>query len=61
MLQQLNEKSSEIGSQMNLSQTKIMTNVDLDTHNLLSDIFTSQIEIRCGHQTTEIKRRIGIA
>ena len=39
MLQQLNEEASKVGLKMNLSKTKVMTNIDDDRDIKISDTF----------------------
>src|ERR1700761_3580759 len=69
-LQQLNEESSKIGLKMNLSNTKIMTNIDDDRDIKIGDTVIERVDnyIYLGHklklslnnQTAEIRRRIGL-
>jgi hypothetical protein len=71
MLQQLNEESSKIGLKMNLSKTKVMTNIDDDRDIKIGDTVIERVDsyVYLGHklklgldnQTAEIKRRIGLA
>jgi hypothetical protein len=70
MLQQLNEESSKIGLKMNLSKTKIMTNIDDDRDIKIGDTVIERVDsyVYLGHklklgldnQTAEIRRRIGL-
>ena len=70
MLQQLNDESSKIGLKMNLSKTKIMTNIDDDRDIKIGDTVIERVDnyIYLGHklklgldnQTAEIRRRIGL-
>jgi hypothetical protein len=71
MLQQLNEESSKVGLKMNLSKTKVMTNIDDDRDIKIGDTVIERVDsyVYLGHklklgldnQTAEIKRRIGLA
>ena len=70
MLQQLNEESSKIGLKMNLSKTKVMTNIDDDRDIKIGDTIIERVDsyVYLGHklklgldnQTAEVKRRIGL-
>lgn len=71
MLQQLNEEASKVGLKMNLSKTKIMTNIDDDSEIKIGDTVIERVDscVYLGHklklgldnQTAEVKRRIGLA
>ena len=70
MLQQLNEESSKVGLKMNLSKTKVMTNIDDDREIKIGDTVIERVDtyVYLGHklklgrdnQTAEVKRRIGL-
>lgn len=70
MLQQLNEESMKVGLKMNLSKTKIMTNIDDDRDIKIGDTVIERVDhyVYLGHklklgldnQTAEVKRRIGL-
>ena len=70
MLLQLNEESSKVGLKMNLSKTKIMTNIDDDREIKIGDTVIERVDsyVYLGHklklgldnQTAEVKRRIGL-
>ena len=70
MMNQLHQESSKIGLQMNLSKTKVMTNIDDDAVIKVGDDVIERVDsyIYLGHklklgldnQTAEVKRRIGL-
>src|SRR6202012_1936086 len=70
MMNQLHQESSEIGLKMNLSKTKVMTNIDDDAVIKVGDDVIERVDsyIYLGHklklgldnQTAEVKRRIGL-
>ena len=70
MLLQLNAESQKVGLKMNLSKTKIMTNIEEQSEIKIGDRVIGVVEsyIYLGHciklgllnQTAEVKRRIGL-
>jgi len=70
MLRQLNEEANKIGLKMNLTKTKIMTNIDDDREITIGDTVIERVDsyVYLGHklklglenQTAEVKRRIGL-
>jgi endonuclease/exonuclease/phosphatase family metal-dependent hydrolase len=70
MLTQLNEKSQKIGLKMNLSKTKIMTNIEDDTIIKIGNEVIEVVEnykylghnlkLGLANQTAEVTRRIGL-
>lgn len=70
MMNQLHQESSKIGLKMNLSKTKVMTNIDDDAVIKVGDDVIERVDsyIYLGHklklgldnQTAEVKRRIGL-
>ena len=73
MLEELNEEANKVGLKMNLSKTKIMTNIDDDREMKIGDtiierVDRQRVDVYLGHklklgldnQTAEIKRRIGL-
>ena len=71
MLQELNEEANKVGLKMNLSKTKIMTNIADNREMKIGDTVIERVDsyVYLGHklklgldnQTAEIKRRIGLA
>ena len=71
MLQQLNEEACKVGLKINLTKTKIMTDLDDDKDIKIGDAAIEKVEsyIYLGHklklgldnQTAEIRRRTGLA
>ena len=71
MLQQLSEEASKVGLKMNLSKTKVMTNIGDDREIKIGDTVIERVDsyVYLGHklklgldnQTAEIRRRIGLA
>ena len=71
MLEELNEEANKVGLKMNLSKTKIMTNIEDDREMKIGDTVVEKVDsyVYLGHklklgldnQTAEIKRRIGLA
>ena len=70
MLQQLNDESIKVGLKLNLSKTKIMTNIDDDRDVKIGDTVIERVEnyvylghklkLGLGNQMAEVKRRIGL-
>ena len=69
MLQQLIEDSRRVGLKMNLSKTKIMTNIDDRNIKIGNTIieradsyvcFGHKLKVCLDNQTAEVKRRIGL-
>ena len=70
MLSQLNNESQKIGLKMNLSKTKIMTNIDDDTIIKIGNdeikivenyvYLGHNLKLGLGNQTAEVRRRVGL-